>query len=202
MWISELSDRSGVPLATIKYYLREGLLPPGEQVSATRARYDESHVRQLRLVRALVGIGGLSIARVRAVLEAVADDSLTMHDVLGAAHGALVPSAGLVSDESRARVVRLLRQRKWHVHGKSPDQNLLAAALDAIDRVGHPIDDRLLSVYAGAADSVAAAEVAGLDAKDRASAVEQAVVFTALGGPVLLALRRLAQQSASAQRYG
>ena len=30
MWIAELSRRTDVPVATIKYYLREGLLPPGE----------------------------------------------------------------------------------------------------------------------------------------------------------------------------
>lgn len=29
MRISELSRRSGVPMATIKYYRREGLLPEG-----------------------------------------------------------------------------------------------------------------------------------------------------------------------------
>ena len=35
MRLAELSERSGVPTATIKYYLREGLLPPGRQVNAT-----------------------------------------------------------------------------------------------------------------------------------------------------------------------
>ncbi len=52
MRISELVARSGVPLATVKYYLREGLLMPGETTSATQARYDEQHVRRLALVRA------------------------------------------------------------------------------------------------------------------------------------------------------
>ena len=31
MRIAELSNRSGVPVPTIKYYLREGLLPFGRQ---------------------------------------------------------------------------------------------------------------------------------------------------------------------------
>ncbi|MYU47619.1 MerR family transcriptional regulator, partial [Streptomyces sp. SID7803] len=52
MRLSELSERSGIATATIKYYLREGLLPPGERLSATQAEYDESHLRRLRLVRA------------------------------------------------------------------------------------------------------------------------------------------------------
>ena len=29
--MSELSERTGVPVPTIKYYLREGLLPEGEK---------------------------------------------------------------------------------------------------------------------------------------------------------------------------
>lgn len=45
MRLSELSKQSGVTTATIKYYLREGLLPPGERVTATQAEYDESHLR-------------------------------------------------------------------------------------------------------------------------------------------------------------
>lgn len=44
MRLSELSERSGVSTATIKYYLREQLLPPGRRVSATQAEYTDSHV--------------------------------------------------------------------------------------------------------------------------------------------------------------
>ena len=38
MLMAELSRRSGVPVATIKYYLREGLLPPGEAISGDPCR--------------------------------------------------------------------------------------------------------------------------------------------------------------------
>ena len=41
MLMAELSRSSGVPVATIKDYLREGLLPPGTATSATRAEYGE-----------------------------------------------------------------------------------------------------------------------------------------------------------------
>ena len=43
MRLAELSERSGVSTATIKYYLREGLLQPGRRVTATQAEYDEEH---------------------------------------------------------------------------------------------------------------------------------------------------------------
>ena len=53
MRIAELSRDSGVPVPTIKYYVREGLLPPGELTSPNQAQYDASHLRRLRLIRAL-----------------------------------------------------------------------------------------------------------------------------------------------------
>ncbi|MGI8645472.1 MAG: MerR family transcriptional regulator, partial [Nocardioides sp.] len=42
--MAELSSRSGVPVPTIKFYLREGILASGEVTSATRAHYSEGHV--------------------------------------------------------------------------------------------------------------------------------------------------------------
>jgi DNA-binding transcriptional MerR regulator len=60
--MSELSAATGAPIATIKYYLREGLLAPGERTSPNQARYDGSHVRRIRLIRALLGPGGLDVA--------------------------------------------------------------------------------------------------------------------------------------------
>jgi DNA-binding transcriptional MerR regulator len=202
MWIAELSRQTDVPVATIKYYLREGLLPPGESVGATSARYDDSQVRRLRLIRALVEAGGLSLARVRGVLAAVDEPSRELHFVLGAAHGALIPESIEASAESLDRVNDLLADHGWLVHEESPDRALLADALDALDRVGHPLESTLLDSYLMAAEQVGDADIAHLPAGDRAETVEAAIVVTALGGPVLLALRRLAQQNASARRYG
>ncbi|MFF9570982.1 MerR family transcriptional regulator [Streptomyces sp. NPDC014685] len=62
MGLPEPSGKSGVEPATIKYYLREGLLRPGHRVSATQAEYDESHLRRLRLVRALIQVGRPPVA--------------------------------------------------------------------------------------------------------------------------------------------
>ena len=76
MRLAELSERSGVPIATIKYYLREGLLSPGHQINARTAEYDEEHLRRLRLVRALIQVGRLPVATVREVLGHVDDDAL------------------------------------------------------------------------------------------------------------------------------
>ncbi|MDQ4008931.1 MAG: MerR family transcriptional regulator, partial [Actinomycetota bacterium] len=61
MQMSELARAGGVPVATVKYYLRERLLPPGVATSATRSTYDEGHLLRLRLIRALVEVGQLRL---------------------------------------------------------------------------------------------------------------------------------------------
>ena len=62
MRIAELSRLSGVTPATIKYYLREGLLAPGVHTHPNQVEYTEHHVTRLRLIRALIEIGGLSVS--------------------------------------------------------------------------------------------------------------------------------------------
>jgi DNA-binding transcriptional MerR regulator len=80
MRIAELSRRSGIPVPTIKYYVREGLLPPGELTSPNQAQYDETHVRRLKLIRALVDVGDLSIAATRDVLASIDSPGKTLHE--------------------------------------------------------------------------------------------------------------------------
>ena len=61
MRIAELSTRSGTSIASIKYYLREGLLAPGTPTGRNQADYGEAHLYRLRLIRALIDVGGLSV---------------------------------------------------------------------------------------------------------------------------------------------
>src|SRR6478735_12764525 len=91
--ISELSEATGVPVHTLKYYLREGILMPGRTVSRTRADYGAEHVERVRLVRALVEQGGVAIAGVRAILEALDAPPPSRHDLLGVAACAM-PTTG------------------------------------------------------------------------------------------------------------
>jgi DNA-binding transcriptional MerR regulator len=52
--IGELAERSGVSVATIKYYIREGLLPPPPvKTGKTMAFYDEAYLERLLLVKRL-----------------------------------------------------------------------------------------------------------------------------------------------------
>lgn len=201
MWISELARRGDVPVATVKFYLREGLLPPGEATGATRAHYDESHVRRLRLVRALVEVAGLRLDRVRAVLEAVDDESRPLHSVLGAAHTRLsVDDATVpVPDDARRRVSRLVRRWGWRVGRDSAHRDALARSLASLIELGASPTDELLDLYASGLHRAAEREVASVAGGDPATATERAVVGTLLLEPALLAIRRMAQEDVSAR---
>jgi len=51
--ISELADASGVPVATIRHYLREGLLPEPVKTSRNMAYYPPEFVDRIKLIKRL-----------------------------------------------------------------------------------------------------------------------------------------------------
>lgn len=205
--IGELSRRTGVSVPTVKYYVREGLLPAGRLSSPNQASYDASHERRLRLIRALLDVGGLSVAAIREVLDAVDDADHPVHKVLGTAADRLAPRHVAEPDDdlvaARATVAEFVASRGWRTNVNSPQGEALAGALAALRRVGHGAFAEMLDDYADAAEKVAAADLAYVarNAK-REDLVESAVVGTVLGDAVLLALRRLAHVDASARLYG
>jgi DNA-binding transcriptional MerR regulator len=199
MWMAELAARSGMSVATIKYYLREGLLQPGEATGATRARYDESHVRRLGLVRALTDVAGLRLETVRQVLEGI-ESARSWHEAVGSAHTRLAAASEDLAPPTAAsseRVDRFLDRQGWDLAPGSAQRQVLARALDALEGVGHPVSDELFNRYADAMRPVAAHEVASVRSSDREASAEAAVVGTLLQEPVLLAVRRIAQENAS-----
>ncbi len=201
MWMSELSERSDVPVATIKYYLREGLVPPGESTAATRAHYDDGHVERLRLIRALVDVAGMSLERVRRVLAAVDDERQSLDAAIGSAHTELSPEPGTPpSAEASARVAALVRSRRWRIEPDGRHGTALAAALDAMQAAGQPLSERSLDVYVAAASSIARADLESLGGRSREGATTYAVIGTLLTEPVLLSLRRMAQENLARRR--
>jgi DNA-binding transcriptional MerR regulator len=201
MWLAELSERSGVPIPTIKYYRRESLLPPGEAAGATRARYGERHLERLRLIRALVTVAGMPIAQVREVLAVVADPETPVARAMGNAHERLSPVPAIEpSSESMSRVGDLIRRRRWRTAPAGRHARALAAALDTMTEAGLLLSEETLAAYAEGAVTVARADLAGMAHLSREGAVERAVTGTVLGEPVLLALRRMAQESAARRR--
>jgi DNA-binding transcriptional MerR regulator len=205
MRIAELSRQSGVPVPTIKYYVREGLLPRGERTSPNQAEYNERHVRRLRLIRALVEVGDLSIAETRDVLASIDSPGKTLHETLGKAQHAVTPRFGRrADDEAWAAASReaeeLVRRRGWQVKAGTPAWELLTQVLATFHELGQDDLAALLDDYADAADRLAEIEVgAVLKRPDLESMLEGVVIGTTLGDSLLAALRRLAQANVSAR---
>ncbi|HET8601599.1 MAG TPA: MerR family transcriptional regulator [Segeticoccus sp.] len=205
MKISELAAATGVSVPTLKYYLREGLLPAGASRGATRAEYDDTHVARVRLVRALIESGRLSIAKVHTVVAALEDPPATWHDLLGTAQATVIaaePDAAPDGERDRQtdRVARLLERLGWQVPANCPAAAELGRALAGAAAAGVLDDDAVLDDYAAAMAQVAAVDVASVPDHPE-DAVRQVIVGTVLVQPVLRALRLLAQQDASARRF-
>jgi DNA-binding transcriptional MerR regulator len=209
--LSELSERSGVSVASIKYYLREGLLPPGATVTARKAEYDDVHLRRLRLVRALLTVGGMSVAQARDVLAAAQDPAFDRHDRLGVAQYLLPPHVtpppqetpeGAVWSERRAEVLALLRDDLgWRLHDAAPALDALTQALLTLNSLGYATSTASLRDYATALHPIAETELQIIDEHPVIEeAIEAVVAYTVLYEPVLLSLRRLAHEDVSARR--
>ncbi|MGI5186191.1 MerR family transcriptional regulator [Dactylosporangium sp. CA-152071] len=153
MRMSELSARSGVPVPTIKFYLREQLLPPGTPTAPNQAVYGPQHLSRLQLIRALIGMGHLSIAAVREVLRALDDPTVPTTDVYGVL-GRARESRPLTidvpaSDAAHTRVDAMLERRGWHTEADEFQRDILARA----DTLLGGAD---LSALAGAVEQLAA----------------------------------------------
>jgi DNA-binding transcriptional MerR regulator len=173
MRIAELSRVSRLPVATIKYYLREGLLPQGELTAANQADYSALHLHRLRLIRVLTQTGGLSLAATREVLAAIDDATLSTHDMLSTVQRALAPSRAHTAD-----------------------------ALVALRGLGRDVDATIFDPYARLADDIARRELETMpDETDRAATVEAMVIGTVIFEAALTALRRLAHARHSAHRF-
>ncbi|MEU4425828.1 MerR family transcriptional regulator [Actinoplanes sp. NPDC024001] len=212
MRMADLTSRAGVSSATVKWYIRIGLLPRGESTARNQARYDERHLHRIRLIRALLEVGGLTVEQTQQVLAAVDDPERGAADVAAAAHAAVSRRvAHQHTAEALPAVDRYLAARKWTVGESSPARADLAAVLAALRLLSGPIgnDDaspaadadadiaRLLDPYADALEPLARSEVAGLPpAVHRGELAERIVLGTVLMDQAISALRRLAQENA------
>ncbi|WP_422115793.1 MerR family transcriptional regulator [Brachybacterium sp. UNK5269] len=230
MRISELAARSGVPIGTIKYYLREGLLPPGRATSRTTAEYEDSHVERLRLVRALTDAGGLGIAAVRRVVEVLDAPPPSRLDLLATAQEALLAEGaagwdgagcgegagresaamgsradGAASEDAPAEHRPPSRARRWAA-SRGWTACVGDPLLERFERAWTACEQAGIEVDAGLMDRYAGAmgqvALADLDSvpAEAEGAVRRVVIGTVMLEPVLLALRMMAQREESIRR--
>ncbi|MGX1778168.1 MerR family transcriptional regulator [Nocardia brasiliensis] len=214
--MAELSRVSGIPTATIKYYQRAGLMHSGEIVKPNQALYDESHLRRLALIRALIDVGGLSISQTQQVLTAIDNPDLPVRKVLDVFQRSMsrvvpideydsveaLPDGPFVQDElarladARRRVDELVDRWGWQV---APDNPMRGSVAGVLAPFAHLLpaafeDMDLLDAYAQAVSIIAHADLCEVaKGSDRESMLEIATIGTVLGDALLAALRRLAQ---------
>jgi hypothetical protein len=171
--ISELAERSRVPIPTIKYYLREGFLQRGELSSATQATYGPEHIARLGLIKTLTGLAGLSLSQVRSVCQAIdrGDGRYAMRAV------------GAPGDEISAGVMMEVdsfvnEDLGWRVEPEAPARRALARAVVALRSVGRAVDLAELKPHARAADWLVSEEMEDPPG-DMGEAVVAAVAFDA-----------------------
>lgn len=209
MKISELSNRTGVTIATLKFYLREGLLPQGELSSPNQADYDERHVRRAALIRALREVAGLSIAQIGRIVSALDEGEATI-EVLGAATdslggaapGELTPEQERIGEE----LDELLRRLNLPTRPDALARQQIIRAFQTVREMlfpGAPVD--ILMVYAVPMQQVARVEtdtIPDLMTLEPEATVEKAVLGMALFEPIILAFRRLMLEQIVSEQVG
>nr|WP_246232093.1 MerR family transcriptional regulator [Nakamurella aerolata] len=210
MRIGELAKQSGVPAATIKYYVREGLLPAGESTGYNQVDYTDAHLRRLRLVRTLIDIGGLPVAVVREVLSTLDADDASLFHLMGVAQQGTIAHRELHNDDAERRAKDLANQlvsdNGWQAKKKNAAYGALVEAIASLIRIGREDLLPLLPAYAQAAETAAAADIAvtlgdvttpGEHGVAKEQIIERVVAGTVLGDRMIAAMRRLAAEAHS-----
>ncbi|MBV8178075.1 MAG: MerR family transcriptional regulator [Mycobacterium sp.] len=197
MRVSELATHTGVSVPTVKYYIREGMLAPGDPAGPRRATYNDSHVQRIRLIQALTGPAGLSLSEVKAILQIIDEPTSSLIDPLAAATRVLADAAGADINADERSYPRAQQAVGWlgePYRAEPPAAALLEKALQAVETAGFQLDPNQFAVYGKHMLAIAASEIANMPS-DPVEAVQYAVLGTVLFEPVLTAIRRLAHQS-------
>lgn len=202
MRMGELAAQAGLPIASVKFYLREGLLPPGEATAKNQARYGPAHLERLQLIKTLQEVGGLSLASIQAVLEALEGNEGDLWEGLGRTVDRLSPEPPPAPPELHAWVDAFLAELGWQLRPEASGRRRLAAALHramaATEAQGaqapEPGGMRLM---AEALSEIARMEVGMVEGPLRAGGPQALMAIvrgTVLWEPVWLELRRLAHE--------
>ncbi len=175
MKISELAEAAGVPVATVRHYLREGLLPEGRKTSRNMAYYPPELVERIRLIKLLQEERFMPLRVIRELLERDGDDAEQLRAQLDAA--------------DRGVEVALARER-----GRTPAAQVserFAVPAEALDRLAE------IGVLSPAAEGYSPSDVRIVEAiaRFRAGGYDERIGFTVHDAARFLEpLRTLAQR--------
>lgn len=175
MLLHELAEATGVSAASIKYYRREGLLPPGERITTTRQDYGRAHVERLELIQVLREVAGAPIARIARVTALLDDPDVPLIEVLAESRTLALGLEDPTDEESAAggadgakaaggehpSIAPLLAHLGWPDVDSAP-RRALDELLHTLEEQGMPTDGETLRRYAAPMAQIARADVASI----------------------------------------
>jgi DNA-binding transcriptional MerR regulator len=131
MRMRELEKASGVGRETIRYYIREGLLPEPSRVSRNSAFYSDDHIYRLRAIKRMQEERFLPLAVIRALLEAEDGDRWLAPEAFPMLDSML--AARLGDGAARVTLAQLAEQMEG---GRDGVDRLLAIGMISADAAG------------------------------------------------------------------
>ncbi|GAA1364849.1 MerR family transcriptional regulator [Brevibacterium luteolum] len=209
MKLSALAEATGISTASIKYYLRTGLLQPGVKRNQTTAVYHDTHVERLELIAALRQLVGLSIEQISTLTAVIDDPQASMLDVMQTAQllgGGLPPltaeppaaqDARMAAAE--ARVAAVMEAQGWP-DAPSAARAAAASVVAEMTGLGLEVTDKYLQLIGAAVDMISGSDLDISGSRDRMA------MYVAVGthrySRLVLALLQLGQTSHSIARAG
>ncbi|MFF8894857.1 MerR family transcriptional regulator [Brevibacterium casei] len=207
MLLNELAAASGCSAATIKYYRREGLLPAGERITATRQDYGTRHLERLTLIQVLREVADAPIPAIRRLTALIDDPSVPLIRALeegqAIALGDLAAGDPATGDRpEHPTVAALLERMGWPDIGSIP-RRALDEALHTLAAWEMPDGIETIARYAVPMAEIARGDVDSLQSTDDADEPSEDVkVMRAVAGTIafdrlIRALRALGHVSLS-----
>ena len=221
MRLAELSRRSGIARSSIKFYIREGIIPAGNAEARNQASYDAQHLERLALIRALREVARLPLEKIARVVReldrARAEGWESDADPVGEALRAIYatpprerePADAAAFEQLRGEVREFLRVQPW-ITGEEGHYfaDEIAEALLEVRRHLYPdYPVAALATYAQAAWRLSEAEFANAPGgarvptrargDDVAEPTRRAILGSVLFDRVFGALRRCANSMRS-----
>ena len=195
MRMSQLSHDTGVPVATIKFYLREGLLSPGTRTAHNQAEYTETHVSRVRMIRTLTTVAQLSLSQVREVVAAVDTQGLSVRGLCHVVNRALSPAEAFATgmggvEVAKDQVDNFIADLGWRVAADAPARTTLAQCLAALRALGWDCDVDVFAPLVEAAERLTTHQNDMAPGTPPVAVVARTVLFEV----ALTTIRRLVQE--------
>ena len=217
MKLNQLAATTGASTATIKYWIREQILPPGALRNQTTAVYDTAHVHRIHLIRTLRERFDQPIADIRHLTGMLDDHTVPMvtvmdacqHIAAGLGGGDANPDTDSDTDASPHHdIVRDLLHLTGWPDVSSTARAALVDTLREVDEDGAPYSADRLTTYATALAGIAQEDLAyvsdtntdNTEEPHRDEIARRVLIGTRAQTRVLLAMNNLAHASAAIRR--